>query len=66
MISTLIMLIVYLIIAGIVWWAAREIIAIIPMDERIKRVVNVLLIVLIALIILYALTPLIGHIPRLG
>ena len=66
MVEVLISLIIYLIVAGLIWWAASTIINVIPMDDRIKTVINVLMILVICLIILYAVLPLVGHIPKLG
>jgi hypothetical protein len=65
MIETLISLIIYLVIAGLIWWVVTEIIKVIPLPDTIKRVVNVLLIFLLCLIVLYAVLPLVSHVPRL-
>jgi hypothetical protein len=65
MIETLISLIIYLVIAGLIWWVVSEIIKVIPLPDTIKRVVNVLLIFLLCLIVLYAVLPLVSHVPRL-
>jgi hypothetical protein len=65
MIGTLISIILYLIIAGLIWWAVKTIIGVIPLPEPIKTVINVLLIVVICLICIYALLPLIPGSPRL-
>lgn len=63
MIETLITVILYLIVAGLIWWAVSTIIAVIPIPEPIKTVVNVLMIVVLVLIVIYALLPLIPHGP---
>ena len=68
MIGTLISIIIYLIVAGLIWWAVTTIINVIPLAEPIKTVVRVLMIVVLCLIVLYALLPLIpniGHGPIL-
>lgn len=67
MVGALIQIIIYLIIAGLIWWAVSTVIAVIPLAEPIKTVVNVLMVVVLVLIILYALLPLIpgGHVPPL-
>jgi hypothetical protein len=65
MIETLISLIIYLVIAGLIWWVVTEIIKVIPLPDTIKRVVNVLLIFLLCLIVLYAVLPLVSHVPRM-
>lgn len=61
MIEVLISVILYLIIAGLIWWAVTTILGVVPLPEPIKTVVNVLLIVLLCLIVIYALLPLIPH-----
>lgn len=66
MVETLIQLVVYLVIAGLIWWAVSTIVNVIPMPEPIKTVVNVIMVVIICLIALYALLGLVGHIPRVS
>lgn len=66
MIEALISLVIYLVIAGLIWWAVSTIVNAIPMPEPIKTVVNVILVVIICLIVLYALLGLIGHIPKIS
>lgn len=66
MVETLIQLVVYLVIAGLIWWAVSTIVNVIPMPEPIKTVVNVIMVVIICLIVLYALLGLAGHIPRIS
>lgn len=61
MIETLITVIVYLLIAGLIWWAVTTILGIIPIPEPIRTVINVLMIVVLCLIVIYALLPLIPH-----
>lgn len=64
MIETLISVIIYLIIAGLIWWAVTTILGVIPLPEPVKTVINVLLVVVLCLIVIYALLPLL-HVPRL-
>jgi hypothetical protein len=64
MIEALISVIIYLLIAGLIWWAVTAILAVIPVPEPIKTVINVLLIVVLCLIVIYALLPLL-HAPGL-
>jgi len=66
MVETLIQLVVYLVIAGLIWWAVSTIINVIPLPEPIKTVINVIMIVIICLIVLYALLGVLGHVPRLS
>ena len=66
MIETLIALIVYLIIAGLIWWAVTTILGINPIPEPIKTVIRVLMIVVLCLIVIFALLQLLpGSMPRL-
>ena len=62
MIETLIAVIIYLIIAGLIWWAVTTILGVIPVPEPIKTVIRVLMIVVLCLIVIYALLPLL-HMP---
>ena len=64
MVETLITLVIYLIIVGLIWWAVTTILAVIPLPEPIKTVINVLMIVILCLIVIFALLNLIpgGHI----
>lgn len=62
MVELLIQVVIYLIIAGLIWWAVTAILAVLPVPEPIKTVVNVLLIVVLCLIVIYALLPLL-HAP---
>lgn len=62
MIETLITVIIYLVIAGLIWWAVTTILGVIPIPEPIKTVINVLMIVVLCLIVIYALLPLM-HVP---
>lgn len=63
MIETLITVILYLVVAGLIWWAVSTIINVIPIPEPIRTVINVLMIVVLVLIVIYALLPLIPHGP---
>jgi hypothetical protein len=62
----LIQVVIYLIVFGVIWWAVTEVLKILPLDERIKTVINVLLIVILVLVLVfYVLMPLLGHMPRM-
>lgn len=61
MIEVLISVVIYLIIAGLIWWAVTTILGVIPLPEPIRTVVNVIMIVVLCLIVIYALLPLIPH-----
>lgn len=47
MINALISVVIYLIIAGLIWWAVTTILGVIPLPEPIKTVVNVIMIVVL-------------------
>jgi len=66
MLGALISLVVYLIIAGLIYWAVTSIIAVIPLPEPIRTVINVVMIVILVLIVIYALLGLIGAVAPMG
>ena len=67
MIGALISLVVYLIIAGLIYWAVTTILGVVPLPEPIRTVINVVMIVILVLIVIYALLSLIGVVtPGLG
>ena len=53
MIGTLISIIVTLIIIGVLFWAVRTVVAVLPMGEPFKTILNVLLIVLSVIVSLW-------------
>lgn len=53
MIGTLIGLIFVLIIVGLVWWAAKRVLLLIPLEEPFKTLVYVVSVVLLACICLW-------------
>ena len=59
MVEVLISVIIYLLIAGLIWWAVTTILGVIPLPEPIKTVINVLMIVVLCLIVIFALLPLV-------
>jgi len=60
-VSELIGIIIALIIIGVVAWAARQLIGLIPMEGWIAQVINVLIIVVLVLaIVFYVIIPLLG------
>ena len=60
MIGTLIGLIFVLIVLGVVWWAAQRLVALVPMGEPFKTIVNVLMILVGVLVVLWILSVLLG------
>jgi uncharacterized membrane protein YwzB len=68
MIDLLIHLIVVLLIIGVVYWAVKAVLGLIPVPAPIRQIIDVLLVLVLALILIYALLPLLGagfHIGRL-
>lgn len=67
MIGTLIGIIFACIILGVVWWAAQQLLALIPLGEPFATIVRVLLVVIFVLIVLYIIGMLLGlagiHVP---
>lgn len=55
MVSTLISLLIYLVILGLIWWAVTTILGVLPLPEPIRTVINVVLIVIICLILISVL-----------
>lgn len=70
--ALIVQIIIALIIAGFVLWAGRQLVAVLPLDDLIKRVIDIVLVILaVAVIIFYAIVPLLGllanmHLPMLG
>ena len=60
MIGTLIGLILLLIILGVLWWAAQQLLALIPLGEPFATIVRVLVVVLGVLIVLYVIVQLLA------
>ena len=55
MIGTLISVIFLLIIAGVLWWAAQTLIALIPLAEPFKTIIYVLVVLIGVIVVLYIL-----------
>lgn len=55
MIGTLIGLIFVLIILGVLWWAAQQLLGLVPMGEPFATIVRVLLVVVAVLVVLWVL-----------
>lgn len=67
MIGTLIAIIIALVILGVVWWAAQQLLALIPIAEPFATIIRVLFILLAVLIVIWVLLQLVGmagiHVP---
>lgn len=60
MIGTLVGLIFFLIVIGVLWWALQEILKLIPMAEPFATLVRVLMVVLIVVVALYVASVILG------
>lgn len=60
MIGTLIGLILLLIVLGVLYWGAQQLLALIPLAEPFATIVRVLLVVVLVLIVVWVITILLG------
>ncbi len=60
MIGTLIGIIFACVILGVVWWAAQELLKLIPLAEPFRTIVRVLMILILVLIVLWILSAVLG------
>ena len=69
MVSSLISLVIYIVVVGIILWLLRYLVSVIPMDEQFRQVANVIILVvgvLILILLLLNFAGLIdGGVPRL-
>lgn len=57
--AVIVQIIIALLIAGFIFWAVRQVVALIPMEPIFKQVIDVLIIVLVvAIILFYVVIPL--------
>lgn len=55
MIGTIIDIILTLIILGVIWWGAQQLLALIPMGEPFATIIRVLLTIIMVLIVIWVL-----------
>ena len=60
MIGTLIGLLFVIIVAGFIFWAAQQLIALIPLGEPFATLVRIILYAIILIVVLYAISVLLG------
>jgi uncharacterized membrane protein YwzB len=60
MIGTLIGIIFALIILGVLWWAAQQLLALIPLAEPFRTIIRVLMILIGVLVVLWILAAILG------
>lgn len=67
MIGTVIGIIFTLIILGVVWWGAQQLLALVPIAEPFRTIINVVMIILLVVIVLWVIAVLLGlggiHVP---
>jgi cytochrome c biogenesis protein CcdA len=65
MVETLLHLVIYLLIVGVIFWLLNYIIETVPMFEPFRSVARIVLIVVGCIILIYILLGLLGGTPRL-
>jgi uncharacterized membrane protein YwzB len=70
MIGTLFGLVFFLIIAGVIWWALQQLLALVPLAEPFATLVRVLIVVIGVIVVIYVAMILLGmagiHVPTFG
>lgn len=63
----IIQIIVWLLIAGFIFWAAKLLIGLAPIDDWFKQIINVLLMILVgAIILFYVIIPLLQKVAHIS
>lgn len=60
MIGTIISIIFVLVIAGVIWWAVQQLLALIPLAEPFATLVRIAMVVIMVLIVLWVVAALLG------
>ena len=60
MIGTLIGLILLLVILGVIWWGAQQLLALIPMGEPFATIIRIIMIIILVIVVVYVLIVLLG------
>jgi hypothetical protein len=67
MLGSLIGLIFLLVILGVIWWGAQQLLALIPLAEPFRTIIRVVMIVILVIVIIWVVTILLGmagiHVP---
>jgi hypothetical protein len=66
MITTLIYIIMLLIITGVIIWGVQKLLPMVPMDERFRTVINVLITIFVVIVVVYVIGALLGAVPPLS
>lgn len=60
MIGTLIGIVFALIVLGVIWWAAQQLLALVPIAEPFATIIRVLMVLILVLIVLWIVATLLG------
>ena len=60
MLDALIQLIIWLVIAGVIWWGIQQLLPLLPIGEPFLKIIHVILTIIIVVIVLYAIIGLLG------
>lgn len=60
MIGTILGLIFLLVILGVIWWGAQQLLALIPLGEPFPTIIRILMMIIIVIIVIYVLMVLLG------
>jgi hypothetical protein len=70
MLGAIIGIIITLVILGVVWWAAQQLLALIPLAEPFATLIRICITVLMVLVVVWVFIQLLGiagiHVPLLG
>ena len=60
MIGTLISILFALVIAGVMWWAVQQLLALVPLAEPFSTLVRIFMVLVLVLIVLWVIAALLG------
>lgn len=60
MIGTLLGILFALVIAGVVWWAIQQLLALVPLAEPFATIIRVVMVVILVIIVLWVIAALLG------
>jgi uncharacterized membrane protein len=60
MIGTILGLIFVLIILGVIWWGAQQLLALIPLGEPFATIIRILMTIVIVIVVIWVLMALLG------
>lgn len=67
MINLIIQIIIVLLVCGFLWWAFTAILAVMPIGEPFRTIINVLLMILVfAIVLFYAIIPILNSLGHLS